>query len=446
MDTNPLRQEYEQTFTSDERFMMSIAQGTKLSITQQDIEIEKIALPKLKRVTRTESLIGLNAIVEEWGVVTPIHVMTTEDADNYILLDGLRRVTAAARNGITTIKAIIWDFEDKVGGKKVAPILSLMLNRSERFRNKEIWEAVKLLEKQDKIGPGDIEYALQLNSGDYMKLKDVMLADSDFAEIQSDFLDGNLTIDSAYKKLVNQRKKENRLLKDDKRDMSVVEGNDLGEVSASAGGDDSDGSEQEQEKLSLDEVKELLDLKDEEGDLDEKFDGVGDYAQDPKHRELVDRELKQTVFERDNYTCQCCKAIDASSGNKALLTLLVFHHIIMVSQGGTDCEENGLTVCQNCHMLIHYIIHHGTTGDLSVLNGYSKTALKNALRYAKIAVKAYKLKGGDKKKFLEENKKGLRHLFPDENLKDNVEMFEKHAEKQAEEADSIGEGVGVEEA
>ena len=46
------------------------------------------------------------------------------------------------------------------------------------------------------------------------------------------------------------------------------------------------------------------------------------------------------VFNRDNYTCQCCK----KQNHK-----LKLHHIVFKSHGGTDSVNNLITVCENCH-------------------------------------------------------------------------------------------------
>jgi hypothetical protein len=47
------------------------------------------------------------------------------------------------------------------------------------------------------------------------------------------------------------------------------------------------------------------------------------------------------VFERDNYTCQCC----GKSKDKILRT----HHIIYRSNGGSNRVDNLITVCTDCH-------------------------------------------------------------------------------------------------
>lgn len=53
---------------------------------------------------------------------------------------------------------------------------------------------------------------------------------------------------------------------------------------------------------------------------------------------------REAVLHRDNYTCQIC-------GKKNIR--LEVHHIIFRSQGGTDDENNLITLCGDCHNGIH---------------------------------------------------------------------------------------------
>lgn len=53
---------------------------------------------------------------------------------------------------------------------------------------------------------------------------------------------------------------------------------------------------------------------------------------------------REAIINRDNYTCQIC-------GKKN--TRLEVHHIIFRSQGGTDDENNLITLCTDCHRGIH---------------------------------------------------------------------------------------------
>ena len=73
---------------------------------------------------------------------------------------------------------------------------------------------------------------------------------------------------------------------------------------------------------------------------------------------------KEAVRHRDNYTCQICKA----KGKKESLDV---HHIIFRSQGGTDDENNLITLCKKCHNDIH-------TGKIT----YDKKPKKMNLKHA----------------------------------------------------------------
>ena len=53
---------------------------------------------------------------------------------------------------------------------------------------------------------------------------------------------------------------------------------------------------------------------------------------------------RKAVLHRDNYTCQCC-------GKKNCR--LEVHHIKFRQNGGTDDEENLITLCEDCHKGIH---------------------------------------------------------------------------------------------
>ena len=53
---------------------------------------------------------------------------------------------------------------------------------------------------------------------------------------------------------------------------------------------------------------------------------------------------KEAILNRDNYTCQYC-----GKKNKRLEV----HHIIYRSNGGTDDENNLITLCEECHSKVH---------------------------------------------------------------------------------------------
>ena len=53
---------------------------------------------------------------------------------------------------------------------------------------------------------------------------------------------------------------------------------------------------------------------------------------------------RSAILHRDNYTCQCC-------GKKNCR--LEVHHIKFRRDGGTDDEENLITLCEDCHKSVH---------------------------------------------------------------------------------------------
>ncbi len=56
---------------------------------------------------------------------------------------------------------------------------------------------------------------------------------------------------------------------------------------------------------------------------------------------------KAKVLNRDNYICQHCKGKKKDSK-------LEVHHIIYRSNGGSDEEDNLITLCHNCHSDLHH--------------------------------------------------------------------------------------------
>lgn len=55
---------------------------------------------------------------------------------------------------------------------------------------------------------------------------------------------------------------------------------------------------------------------------------------------------KEMVLNRDGYTCQCCRGKHKDSK-------LEVHHIIYRSLGGSDEEDNLITLCHTCHKALH---------------------------------------------------------------------------------------------
>ena len=71
---------------------------------------------------------------------------------------------------------------------------------------------------------------------------------------------------------------------------------------------------------------------------------------------------KEAVLNRDSYTCQICGAKN---------TRLEVHHIVYRSKGGTDNEDNLITLCESCHKKIH-------KGEINVSLKPKKLKLKEA--------------------------------------------------------------------
>jgi 5-methylcytosine-specific restriction endonuclease McrA len=54
--------------------------------------------------------------------------------------------------------------------------------------------------------------------------------------------------------------------------------------------------------------------------------------------------IRKLVYKRDNWTCQKCGARNIK---------LHAHHIVPVSQGGSNEFQNLITLCENCHINEH---------------------------------------------------------------------------------------------
>lgn len=414
-------------YEGDEGINNALRINSKITITLQKIKVADIVTSKFKQLSRDKTLIGLSGVIGEWGVVNPVQVMELED-DAYMIFDGLRRVFGAVRAGETEIIAMVWKFEDKQEGKEKANLISLMINRSQKYRASELWEQMKILEEVNGASPGLIEFLLQMRPGQAMKLKDVMLSDDEYYEIREDLIEGVTDIESAYKKLCNERRKENQLAKED---AMVIQG---------GASEDSEGVDDTQ-NLSVDAVKDLLDLHSSVDIDNETIDSLnrsdeareGEYVQDPKNRHPLDPALKQQVLIRDDFTCQCC-----GLGGEAYLATLAVHHIVEVSQGGPDSDENLVTVCVNCHLLIHSYSWGKIYVDLTKLEEDEKEKFKKIFKYGNVIIEADKKLGKTK-----DTKKGknpsLRHPFPGEGLKDNKMAYQASLNKKAEKAEETVE-------
>lgn len=433
MENEDLKQEYEEVFDGEEKAMhMLKITSDKYDLRREFIQIKSIGFSEPLKVGRKQTMIGLTKSIGELGVVTPIHVMTTEmydeeeddDSYQYILLDGLRRIFGATKNNVSEIEAVIWDFHDKELGRQLALPLSLILNRTQKRSWAEVWDLYTILEMQSQVTPGTLEYLLQLEAGDAMKLKDVMLCD--YSEVKEGLLSGEKTLDQCYKLLQKLRKEEDALANEDSTGFS-----DTVEDAEEIVNDD------RKELLSDDDVMNLLELSNtlDENDIDEadfeEMNAQGDVEhQVVGERHPVDPSIKQGTFQRDKYRCRCCE-----TGGVAFLGTLIYHHLVPVADGGPDTVENGLTLCDSCHQILHITQKNGgrinmTKEQFDEYDEKTQRRIKLILKYAKVAVEADKIRGRNKKEIMQDANASARHRMPGETLKETQRMYSSYNDKE----------------
>ena len=199
------------------------------------VSIDKIAITN--RIRKIESVDGLVKSIKSTGLLKPLVVAPTVTEGVFVLLDGYRRIQACARAGLTRIPCIV---NNRVSTPEI-PILEAMYNHSKSYTIKEQVDYIEYLEKQKGImNPMMIEYLLQMDSGDYTKLKDILMDNDD--DIVSKLYSGQYTIAMAFKKLEQRRKKESNAEKENKK-AAVVYGNEeeTGASQIEGTGDEADG-------------------------------------------------------------------------------------------------------------------------------------------------------------------------------------------------------------
>lgn len=446
-----LQQEFDSIFEGDEAANMVLKlTSSSFKRSVKSIRIEDIGYTHPIKTGRQDTVSGLTSTVKDLGVVTPIHVMLTEDgamiengeldADDedvgykYILLDGLRRLYGAVRNGQKEVDAVIWNFEDKDKGTDYATVISMILNRVQKRTWKEIWELYKILEMQHSLTPGVLEYLLQLEGGDAMKLKDVMLCEYD--EVKEALMSGAKNLDGAYKMLQKLRKEENQLEKDDV----------MGITDVAEGAEEIAGNNAEEGQLTDEDVRELLDMSNSLNDLDEvtdsDFDSMNEQdesfvnQQKVGERTPLPKELRDAVLQRDDFHCQCCDMhlIGARAGLSAV------HHVLPVHVGGKDKMENLTTLCLNCHITLHNCERNGGSIMMSKeafdeLPDSEKLSLRKALKLARIALEADKRKGLNKEAVLKATQDSIRHPMPGQNLKEVQQAYKEYKRNKSEDGE-----------
>lgn len=438
LHSNPrLQEEYESTFTNEEKVQHALKDINKHSFTLDVgiVDFNTILVSEPVKNGRKETYSGLTTSVAEMGILSPIHVMVLEGYSNwlenheegekyegpmYSILDGFRRVWAGYKNGITRSYAVIWNFGDKDKGVELSNILSLVLNKVQRRSWNEIWYMYQLLEEQAQMTPGTLEYLLQLDPGDAMKLKDIMLCD--YPEVIEDLTSNKKTLQQCYNTLQKLRKEEDKLLKDDNTGISDMEQAD---GAIEKGGD---------QVLSNEEVNEILEMGDNfDGDLSEEdFDelmgnNLPDERQTVGERHPLDPALRAAVLQRDSY---CCQITGRGKGlpTPIALSILNVHHKVPVHCGGTDTMDNLITVCLDAHTLIHIIERNmGKLGmskeDFDALDEEEKTFITGVMKIARIAVEANKRMGRTREQVKKDTSEAIKFKMPGTAQRENMEAI-----------------------
>ena len=371
------------------------------TVEKTEVPLHDIAFSAPLKNSRKDTYKGLTTSVEQLGILDPVTLVKTqgysewldemgEDPNEiyggikYICLDGFRRLYAAARNQIEDVPAIIYTFADPETASNLYIPFSLHINRSQKRSPGEVWSLIELLEEQHSLSPANLEFLLELAPGDAMKLKDVMK--SEYPEIIDDLLIEKKTISQAYNALQKARKEEDRLALDDEAGIENAEGAE--EIVESGG-----------ERLDEETVKELLELKDMDIDLDQDdFSQMIEGGELPDlqksgERRPIDPALRNAVFKRDNFRCQIC-----GTGGPAFLGALVAHHILPVSLRGPDTMDNLATLCDSDHLSLHWIADrkgkiYATKEEFDEYTDEEKLRIKKVRRFSEVIIAARKKLG-----------------------------------------------------
>lgn len=414
---------------------------------RMDLPIESIVITEFDKKARFATKNGLTASIEDFGrVLNPIDVLVLpsvdgEEIEMYTLISGLRRVYGASRNGYKTIPAFVWHFADYEKAQRLVPLLGLILNKQQQHSYQEIWNGLSTLEHEYGLKFSQIERLYPyLESGDVLKLKEVCSESDTYPEPMTELFAGKYTLDKAYKELVKQRKERDVLEEEDHK--GILSSTELGKeavVSDEESGSSSEGGSEESEnsannKLSAQEVDELLELADNSMDnltLEsalEQADAVDKgIVQDRKGDgdDDLTPEVKNKIKARDKMVCQCCSK-DKVENQGAFLSQLVVHHKVPVHAGGTDDEKNLITLCIGCHHLLHTMEKMGTlTTDkehLDTMDEEFRRRILNAWSLAYIAIKAGEKKGYSRKERAKKAQESLGHKFPGQDIKNDLAL------------------------
>lgn len=346
------------------------------------------------RIRKTQAIEGLYKSIKSTGLLEPLVIAPTQTDGYYILIHGYNRLLACAKAGITKVPCVV---NNRVKTTEV-PILEALYNHHKRYSMKEIIAYINYLEKEQGICSASmIEEIIQLDNGDYSKLKDIL--EDDDPDIVQKLYDEQLNIAQAFKALENRRKKESREEKDIKRAAKAYDESkeeNLGEQIKESGetGNDSVGlSDDELKSLAINPNKFDEDIENESlEDMIEEGNSINGYEanqQDYKNRERLDPDLRKAALARDNNTCKICQM-----GGPEYVDVLDEHHINEVYLGGKDELDNLITACTVCHKLVH----KWSRGELHMrpledMKDAERTKFKKIIALGNIIRKGMELKG-----------------------------------------------------
>lgn len=437
------------------------------------VTLGEIATLDPLRKSRNRSAKGLTQSVKELGIVNPIHVMVTESysdwladdseeiftGNKYVLLDGFRRMYGAIKNGISEVEAVIWEFNDPDYGNEVSLVLALLINKRQRRVWEETWNLFQVLEMRSAMSPSTLEYLLELDSGDAMKLKDVAMATT-YPEVWMSLLSDEKSLDQAYNVLKKLRKEEDKAQLEDERGISDFE--------------DSEGivGDHSNEDISDEEVRKILEISNnnELGAFDFVEDGEemlgmeeGD-LQSTSERKPLDPVLRQAILRRDNFTCQVCRLGEGVNSGIALGTFEIHHTASVMAGLDASRDDVGnispeidipklITLCSADHRLVHLIVRHDgklgiTKEEFEVIPEHMQIRWKEAGKLAKVLLWAEKKSG--KKAQRAENLKLPTHKPFWEQEKENTDALklgstvETYGREYAPTVEEIDDGDGEE--
>lgn len=331
------------------------------------IPLQDIRVTKTMMSERQATRYGLRKSISDESVLVPIHVMPTvafgkwidagndpdefESNDRYLLIDGYRRVYSAMQTDTYDVPAVVWNFKDREYGERYILTLGVYLNRTAPKNMQEVAKTIDHLKGNGITKNRQLDWLLGLDHGDSAKIEDIMTCG--FDDIIEPFIEGKKTLAQSESALKKKRAAENKYLEED--NLGLADLPDSDNVVAQDSDEEGTGKKKGKTREEVDELMGIVEPSEAEAAKEEMLEPQKPHVQDVKHREKLDKNLRAEVLRRDGYKCVCCGAGEGLPINFAL-TLLQAHHKVSVANHGPDTLDNLVTVCPNCHTLIHTLL------------------------------------------------------------------------------------------